>query len=272
MADKEQEDKVTLSDLLNGKKVLVAEDMPVNQFYIRHVLQAAGATVLVVNNGREAVEQVRSASYDLLLMDIQMPEMDGVAATTIIRGLHDPQKANVPIIALTANVLESENQRYLAAGMNAFVVKPYSAEKFQDVIGALFRKVGTKSHTEVGVPVSASVQLYDLSMLESVSGGNADFVRDIIRVFLETVPAELDALTAAGHASAWEDVALTAHKLRSAVEHLGVRSLSDPVRRLEAANHDGAGDLHAADLSMLITHVTETMFLVFAQLRERNSG
>ncbi len=111
------------SSLLKGKKFLVAEDNEVNQKVIRHVLQKAGGTVDIANNGAEAVFFLKKNSdYDLIIMDLQMPEMDGYAATKYIR---NEMHLSIPIIAMTASALKGEKTKCLEIGMNDYLSKPF---------------------------------------------------------------------------------------------------------------------------------------------------
>jgi len=103
-------------------RVLLAEDNPTNQFVLLKLLRDLGASVDLAENGRDAVELLRERPYDLVLMDVQMPEMDGLAATRAIRGL--PQREQTPIVALTANAFTDDRERCLNAGMNGFLPKP----------------------------------------------------------------------------------------------------------------------------------------------------
>ena len=112
---------------IRGARVLLAEDNPVNQQVAGAFLQAGGLDVTLAQNGVEAVEWVKKARFDVVLMDMQMPDMDGTQATRLIRKL--PQCASLPIIAMTAAAMESDRQECLAAGMNAHVAKPIDAEK-----------------------------------------------------------------------------------------------------------------------------------------------
>jgi CheY-like chemotaxis protein len=88
----------------------------------------------IVANGREALEAVRSKDYELILMDIQMPEMDGITATEAIRKLPDPTRANIPIIALTANAMKGDEDGYLKAGMNDYLTKPIDSKALSDLL------------------------------------------------------------------------------------------------------------------------------------------
>jgi CheY-like chemotaxis protein len=107
-----------------GLRVLIAEDNKVNQVVVKQMLEKLGCRVDAVSNGREAVEAVRLAPYHLVFMDVQMPEMDGLAATAAIRALHPADRRDIWIIALTANAFEEDSRRCLDAGMNDFLAKP----------------------------------------------------------------------------------------------------------------------------------------------------
>ena len=119
---------------LQDFRVLVAEDWELNQFLVQYIFESWGCRVTMVNNGKEALDMAKSKEFDLVLMDIHMPEMDGITATKKIRKLGDNDKASVPIIALTANALKTDHLHYLEAGMNDCVTKPYTEEKLFRVI------------------------------------------------------------------------------------------------------------------------------------------
>ena len=114
--------------------MLLVEDAPALQLVTQARLEKLGYRVAVACNGREAVEAVEGNDFGLVLMDIQMPEMDGMTATRLIRGMSASGKANVPIIALTANVMKGDEQEYLAAGMNDFLTKPIDSASLTTVL------------------------------------------------------------------------------------------------------------------------------------------
>jgi PAS domain S-box-containing protein len=125
----------------NGKRLLIAEDNHVNQLLARTILTKAGYDVAVVGNGRLAVEAVQADIYDLVLMDIQMPEMDGVTATETIRALAG-DRAGTAIVALTANAMKGDRQTYLAAGMNGYVSKPIDKTKLLATVAKVIANRG----------------------------------------------------------------------------------------------------------------------------------
>ena len=115
-----------------GKRILVVEDDEVNLMIAQHILGRAGFQVSTVNNGEEAVKKVSDESFDLILMDIEMPIMDGIEATPLIRNI--PNGQAVPIIALTAHSIDEKLAEFKNAGMNDYIIKPFDGSKFQIIV------------------------------------------------------------------------------------------------------------------------------------------
>jgi CheY-like chemotaxis protein len=116
-------------------KILVVEDTPMNQQLAQWTLQKLGCTVEIAANGEIAIQKVRSDSYDLILMDLQMPGMDGISATYEIRKIEITEALKMtPIVAMTAHVLDQDRAMAQAAGMQDFLIKPVSADEFQRVL------------------------------------------------------------------------------------------------------------------------------------------
>jgi CheY-like chemotaxis protein len=122
------------AESVGSRRLLLVEDVLALQMVAKAKLQRLGYAVEVAGNGAEAVEAVCTGSYDLVLMDMQMPEMDGVAATRLIRALPDATRASIPIVALTANAMKGDEEAYLEAGMNGYLSKPIDNQKLQAVL------------------------------------------------------------------------------------------------------------------------------------------
>ena len=134
-----KEPETTVADF-TGKKVLLAEDNGMNQMIAQAILTEAGLQIEIANNGEEAVEMMMEApvgTYDIILMDIQMPIMDGYEAARMVRAFDDPAKANIPIVAVTANAFEEDRKLALEAGMNGHLAKPYDIPKMMETLGQL---------------------------------------------------------------------------------------------------------------------------------------
>ena len=123
-----------------GKKVLLAEDNEMNQMIAKAILTEFGLEIEIANNGEEAVKMMEEApagTYSIILMDIQMPVMDGYEAARLVRVLDDPLKANIPIVAVTANAFEEDRKLALEAGMNGHLAKPYDIPKMMETLTQL---------------------------------------------------------------------------------------------------------------------------------------
>jgi hypothetical protein len=231
---------------LGSRYILVAEDVELNQYLVRHIMESWGFTVDVVNNGREAVEKIQENKYDLVLMDIQMPEMDGIEATRAIRQLSDPVKAAIPIVALTANALKGDSEKYLAAGMNDFLPKPFNEQKLFLVIsnniksgaGAPASKLMNETKTTVA---ESEEKLYDLTMVQTIAGGDAGFVKRMVELFIETVPPSMADLQQETAAQNWLNVSKLAHKLKATIDSMGIVRIKDVVRAIELNGKKGEG-------------------------------
>ena len=114
--------------------MLVAEDTPANQKLVLHFLGKRGHSIEIAENGRQALERLGQQDFDVVLMDVQMPEMDGFQATAAIRKLDDAKKARLPIIAMTAHALKGDRERCLAAGMDGYLSKPIKKEDLIETV------------------------------------------------------------------------------------------------------------------------------------------
>ncbi|MFV1883011.1 MAG: ATP-binding protein [Balneola sp.] len=124
---------------LKGKHILLAEDNLVNQKVMKRFLERWEVNMTIVDNGKQAVEALKKTSFDLVLMDLQMPKMDGYEATTKIRALSDPSRREVPIVALTAAALQEVKEKVYASGMNDFVTKPFNPVELQQKLADLIK-------------------------------------------------------------------------------------------------------------------------------------
>ena len=134
---------------MKNTRILVVEDNKINQLVVAKLLMNIGADVETVDNGQKAVDIVGKEHFDLILMDIQMPIMDGYKATAEIRNMKDPQKANIPIIALTASAFLSETEKAKLFGMNDHVGKPFGPDDLLEKIYACMDLLQPKSPTKV---------------------------------------------------------------------------------------------------------------------------
>lgn len=129
-----------------GYKILLAEDNPINQKVALHLLQRQGHQVKIANNGEEVLKSLKKDKFDLILMDIQMPKMDGLKATAAIRLQEKKSKLHIPIIAMTAHALKGDRKKCLDAGMDDYLSKPVNPDKLKKTIAGVIKKTRLKTY------------------------------------------------------------------------------------------------------------------------------
>ena len=244
---------------LYGKTILVAEDVELNQHLTRHILESSGAAVVIANNGSEALEWLKRQYFDCILMDVQMPEMDGIEATVQIRSLPDPVMSATPIIALTANCHAEDLLKYQRAGMDDYLAKPFDEAL---LLGAILSNAKKKKEVISDTP---GQDLYDLGIIRSVSGGDPAFIKKMVLLFIETVPQNVKELVEATAAQNWEQVSKMAHKLKSTVDSMGIKSIHGDIRKVEAQAKSRES---LEQLPQLVMQVEAVISLCIRQLRK----
>ncbi len=216
-----QKDKIVYSDL-TGKNVLIVEDNELNRFLAVTILKKWNANLHIAENGVEAVEAVKNKDLDVVLMDIQMPVMDGVAASIAIRR---ELNSNVPIIALTANALESEKEKCWQAGMNEYITKPYNPEYLKEKIIFLIEN-STKAEDHSTEHVSMQ------SLSELMNGSKEQMIR-MTTVFLDQIETHFNELKLAFSENDLEQISKITHKLKSSFKLFGLDKTGVLLERIE---------------------------------------
>jgi CheY-like chemotaxis protein/HPt (histidine-containing phosphotransfer) domain-containing protein len=231
---------------LKDVKILLAEDNEFNRQVELELLQGAGAIVSVVYNGREAVEAVKTQDFDLVLMDVQMPEMDGLTATRNIRKLDKPGIATLPILAMTANVLKQDIDDCLAAGMNDHITKPIDPAEMLAILsnyitpknGAVnkAKTVSGRRHDENVVLPHSRPEL-DVAIGLSHTGGSKVFYRDMLRKFIRDFASSGTVISADLKSGKKQDAMRIAHTVKSAAGTIGALKLFAAAMELENTLH-----------------------------------
>jgi CheY-like chemotaxis protein/HPt (histidine-containing phosphotransfer) domain-containing protein len=220
-------------------RVLLAEDHPVNQRLAVRLLEKQGHAVVVANNGREALAALEREPFDLVLMDVQMPELDGLEATAQLRRQERGTSRHVPVIAMTAHAMTGDRERCLAAGMDGYVSKPIRAEELLEALAgvALPPAAAPPAGPAAGAPREAEV--FDKDEALQRVGGDVDLLRELVEVFLESCPGQLRELREAAAAGDPERMRRTAHAIKGAVSNFGARLAVEAAQRLETMDRDG---------------------------------
>jgi len=230
----------TIAESRRTLRVLLAEDNPVNQQVAVAMLVKRGHEVHVSSNGREAVDAVRERDYDIVLMDIQMPEMDGFEATRAIRAT--TKGKDLPIVGLTAHALSGERERCLAQGMTEYLAKPFRAhELFALVEGTAERPASAPAAPAAELPPPVDLEGFRTTLREA---GAEQALYSIIDTFVRHAPDRLAALAGAVAGGNGVEIAKAAHVYRGAAATIGARGLAELLERVE--NTARAGDVAAA--------------------------
>ncbi len=261
---------------LNTMKVLLVEDNEFNRMVAEDTLKELipGVRLDAAINGQEAVDQLRKEMYDVVLMDIQMPVMDGITATKVIRKeLPSPQK-NVPIIAMTANVLQEDVQLYFDAGMNGFVSKPFNPEelllKMDEVmagsIPASEQKVTPVAQKPEAPPLPVLPdKVTDMQFLKTLTGGNEEKMNKYIRMFLENAPKLLDNIDKAMAIKDYPTVKIAAHSLKPQLSYMGVK---EDVSKIFMIEQSAGASAHFDALPTMIFNLKYVCKKAFEELNQ----
>jgi signal transduction histidine kinase/CheY-like chemotaxis protein/HPt (histidine-containing phosphotransfer) domain-containing protein len=238
---------------LEGKNILIADDDELNRLLLRTLLMNYQVNVDEAVDGNQAFQLAGANRYDLIITDIQMPERSGISLVTEIRNLPDKTRASTPIIALTANVLMEDIQKYISAGMNDYLLKPYKEEllieKLAKNLNLKIRyteqkkeqaptidkkeKQKEKVNQKVKGKELASPSGFSLEELEQVSNGNAIFVARMVRSFLENTRINLHAMKEELAGKNWEGLGRVAHRMGPSCHKLHLFELFDLLRKTE---------------------------------------
>jgi len=218
---------------LGALRIIVAEDNEVNMVLTTGMLQHLGFIPLPARTGLEVMEIIRTEKVDLVLMDIQMPEMNGYDATKAIRLLPD-EKSTIPVIALTANALKGEEDNYYNAGMNGYLTKPFTESAIYTAIENVIRNIDFKQPKKEAMSQNTEGEkLYDLTMVSELARGNKDFIANLAKIFVDTVPVTAKDMVEACEKQQWEAMGKHAHKLKSTIDTMSISALKDDIRAIE---------------------------------------
>ena len=221
-------------------RLLLAEDNPVNQTLAVGLLEKKGHQVQVVDNGRDCVQALRSDSFDAVLMDIQMPLMDGLEATRQIREgekqrAEEKQSAErTPIIAMTAHAMPEDEVRCREAGMDHYISKPIRASQLFDALReCVFVPAAATQEPEPTKTVTSNGPLIDWELAFDTVGGDRDLLRELLSVFLAEQQQMLEDVVNAIADGNSKEIRRTSHAIKGALLHLGARPAADIAKEIE---------------------------------------
>jgi len=222
-------------------RVLIVEDNHVNQLLVKNMLKNFGFTKYdSAENGRTALAKLREETYDIILMDIQMPEMDGYEITHEIRTRLQKSIRNLPIIALTADASEKEKTKARESGMNDYVVKPYTAEElYASLIKFIPEVPGSNESADAQVEVIPSQAGMNLDFLNKFTGGDQDLTKQLLEIILKQVPEAIVKLKDSIANKNWKEVHAVSHKIKSSLAIFELHELKKLSTNIEEYSRDG---------------------------------
>ena len=216
-----KEEKLNISN-----KILLVEDNEINQLFVVTLLQKKGYQVDSAENGKIAIEKLKNTNYDLVLMDLHMPEMDGYETTRFIRNSFDEPKNKIPIIALTAAAIKGEKEKCFAEGMNDYISKPFKSDEFYSKIKHFLKPVDNSTN-------EIEFKHINLSYLESISEGNNDLIIDLIEIFKSQIPDFVLNMKSFYKNKEYKELGALAHRAKSSVAMMGISELEMEMKNLE---------------------------------------
>lgn len=269
---------------LNGIRILVVEDNPLNQLVTDKLLQDWGVIVDIANDGQECLDMLKQSTYDIILMDLQMPVMDGYTATRYIREQFQAPKREIPIIALTANAFSGMDDEVLKVGMDDYISKPFEVDVlFQKIVHNLNQQdksphymhtpsthtpslVSTNGNSHVHTAPVVTLPITDLKYLQKVSGGDTRIIKLAIGKFLENTPEMLSQLDQLVGTQTHLELSRVAHKLKSSVATMGMDSVKEIAATIE---HLAREEEKLDQLPGLVKDMRKYVELGFTELRQQ---
>ncbi|MDD3320410.1 MAG: PAS domain S-box protein [Paludibacter sp.] len=251
----------------NGVKVLLVEDNEMNRFIARQSLKQVNCEITEAINGLEAIECCKNDSFDIILMDIQMPKMDGVEATNFIR---KDLNCKTPIIALTANAFKHDIDLYLSNGMNDFLIKPYKEEDLYKKIESNILSNQNNIQVCENIPTESSIEsdnekLYNLDQLIIIGNNDETFVNKMVEIFIRLAEETIEQVNKSFEINDIDQIRKSAHKIKPSIDNLEIISLHDKIRELELFKEN---ERNLDELNTLISNINMVLKNVITSLKE----
>lgn len=264
-------------EITPGIKLLVAEDHDINRFIIERMLKEWNCSPDFVTTGAEAVAAAARTVYDVILMDVEMPDMNGYCATELIRNTLPMPHNCATIIAMTGHAMPGEQERCLKSGMDDYLSKPFKPK-------SLFKKIAELTYSKVtGTPESnhdsnkeepaeptktctggtKGMPVIELSFLRSISENNEQFFREFIQMFLTNTPKTIEEIETAIHAKNWEKIRMAAHKIKPSFNYVGLKEQNLQAAKIEELAKKKEG---MDTIIILMEHLKAACVIAFPQL------
>ena len=255
-------------------KILIVEDNDINRLVINKIMKDWGIQPDNAIHGKDAIEKITTNHYDIVLLDIEMPEMNGYQCIREIRTRLPEPKRNIPVMAMTAHANKKERDKCIGLGMNDYISKPFDPFDLKQKIVALSRKSigGSRDINNDVVPTENNasfpepeVKLTNLEYLRVLSEDNESFFRDFISLFLNNTPETMDALNNSLEMKNWEGVRQASHKIKPSLNYLGLKDAQKTAATIE----EYAKELiRLENIPGLVDELNKTMIAVYSELEK----
>ncbi|MCW3120627.1 MAG: Histidine kinase [Flavipsychrobacter sp.] len=273
---------------IDNKRILLVEDNSLNRLLAKTILADYGAVITEAENGAIAVDLMRKQQFDIILMDVQMPVMDGIQATQIIR---KEINATIPIIALTANGIKGKLDQFIEAGMDDHIFKPYDELKLVNPIAKWLKTntpeevpdvpritvvtkvtakpqvvpVAVQEITTPPPPEAPEVKLYDLTKLMEMSNNNDDFIMKMLTLFVNEIPPSVKKIVEAYGNGDLPSIKYYSHMLKPSILNLGIAEVKTEIVQIEATSERGE---NSAELGKMIEKLDRVITQVVIQMKD----
>lgn len=251
--------------------ILLAEDCELNARLLSILFDQNGIQVQVAKNGREAIDKIQLNNFDIVLMDLEMPVMNGYEAISVLR----QQLGNtIPVIAMTAHTRPGEKAKCLLAGMNGYIAKPADEEViFSTIYNLMYSTEDTLAKSLIKkkiLPLTADQKIYNLTYLLKITRGNKARLNKIIKMFLQQIPEELSALTEAIERTKYITISDIAHKLKTSIAVLGIAVLKPVLDEMEELGNISSGIEKIVQLNSQVNTVFRQVLKEMAKTKMRS--
>jgi len=234
----DNEDAGTVDFMLSRQRILVVDDHPINRKVVTTLLKKWKTPYKIALNGEEAVEAVQKSDFDIILMDIQMPVMDGYEATRKIRELIGDK---VTILALTASILKEDEKNCILAGMDGIIRKPFFPDNLKYWVKNKKKPKPNRSQKAEMNTGQNQEQITDLAYLTEVSGGNKEFIDEMVTLFITQSDGHLAGIKTGIEENSYEKIASAAHKMKPVLGYVGISLDDAPIRDIEKLAKENGG-------------------------------
>ncbi len=243
-------------------KILLAEDEPFNQLVVQSMVEEWGFDIEIAKNGNEALELLSQKQFDIILMDIQMPELDGLECTRIIRNEFKSPINLIPIIAVTANAYTEDHKIFYETGINEIISKPFKSQVlFEKIVEMLQIKV--EHNQSVNIAENEFDKVYNLNVVKKITKGDNDLLVKMLTVFKDKSNIEMKEALTAVYDQDWEQVGIVIHKLKPSIAYLGMIDIEKKMNNIikwsrEKTNYN--------KIKMYVEFINEVLKKVYIQI------